>query len=152
MTVQSFIVLYNETFRYLRDKFGPEAVYELWSALSSEWCCHLNELVAEHGLSGMQLYWGGDSGTLAREKADFETRLTDDAFSLEMFECPSIAEIVNTGRIPMEREPSYCEHCLALYGPVAEKHGYKMDYTIDYLADGACSGRCRFIVRPAERP
>ena len=41
MTVHDFIVIYNETFKYIDEKFGVDAVKELWATISLQWCTHL---------------------------------------------------------------------------------------------------------------
>lgn len=142
MTVQKFILLYNDTFEYIRERWGAGAVRALWKELSEQWCNHLDELVGQKGLAGMEEYWGGDSGTLSREKAVYETRMEDGQFCLDMHECPSVGEIYHSGRVPMYGEITYCDHCLDLYGPIAEKYGYGMENVVEYLPDGQCSGRC----------
>lgn len=151
MTVQLFILLYNETFRYISEVYGPNALRGLWGEISDRWCCHLDELVAAKGLEGMKEYWGGDAGTLAREKAEYEVALRDGVFTVAMQECPSVGEIVQRGRRPLSGEVSYCDHCPALYGPVAQRHGFEMTFEIAHDDDGSCAGRCLMSAREKPR-
>lgn len=150
MTVQCFILLYNETFRYIADHYGEEALQGLWDEISSRWCCHLEELVAEKRLEGMQEYWGGNEGTLSREKAVYDTNLKDGVFALNMYNCPSVGELVQHGRVPLHGGLNYCDHCPALYVPVARRNGCDMTIEIEYNEDGTCAGRCK--LRAWEKP
>lgn len=142
MTIQDFILAYNEGFKYLRQRHGDDAVKALWQTISDTWCHHLKELVAAHGVDGMMMYWGGDTGTLQREKAAFDLKLEDGVFSGVMHACPSVGEIRNQGFEPMKGSLTYCDHCPALYGPVARKHGIDMTWDIEFSQDGGCTGRC----------
>jgi hypothetical protein len=142
MTVQDFIIAYNAGFKFIRERHGDDAVRALWQTISDEWCLHLRELVTEQGIDGLMAYWGGDSGTLQREKAAFELALKDGVFSGVMHECPSVAEIRHQGFEPMKGSLSYCDHCPALYAPVTAAHGIRMTWEIEYGPNGGCTGRC----------
>lgn len=143
MTVQEFIVIYNETFKYIEQKYGAEAVKDLWSALSNRWCTHLRDLISKKGLEGMMEYWGGNDGTLNREKAGFSVSLCDGVFQIQMDKCPSVGELKERGREIYHGELSYCDHCDALYPPIAREYGYEMNTDIDYNESGVCAGICR---------
>jgi hypothetical protein len=144
MTIKDFILAYNHTFSYLEEKFGIEAVKDLWQTISDKWCTHLRSLVEKKGLQGMLEYWGGDSGTLSREKAGYEVYIKDGVFHGVMYECPSVGEIVERGSRPHHGKVSYCDHCLALYGPIAEDNGFEMGWKIAYNEDGSCKGVCEW--------
>ena len=143
MTVHDFIVIYNDTFKYIEANYGVEAVKDLWATISSEWCTHLDSLVKEKGLEGMLEYWGGNDGTLGREKAECEITLTDGIFSVIMHKCPSVGELKERSRELYHGGLDYCSHCAALYAPIANKYGYDMFVDAEHDAEGFCIGRCK---------
>lgn len=145
MNLNDFIVIYNETFKYIDENYGVDAVKDLWTTISDSWCLHFRELIKTKGLEGMLEYWGGDQGTLGREKADFEVSLNDGVFKMDMIKCPSVAELRERKRMIYSGKLSYCDHCPALYPPIAEEYGFKMYMDIDYNIDGECAGSCRLV-------
>lgn len=145
MTVNDFIVIYNETFKYIEKNYGPEAVKDLWQELSTQWCTHLDDLVREKGLEGMLEYWGGNDGTLGREKAEYEITLKDGVLKGVMNRCPSVGELIERNRDVYHGELNYCNHCQALYGPIANKYGFEMEWDIDKDETGRCTGRCSWL-------
>lgn len=147
MTVHDFIVIYNETFKYIEDKYGVEAVKDLWKTISEEWCTHLDELIREKGLDGMLEYWGGEDGTLGREKAEYEIKLENGVLSGVMHECPSVKELRDRNRKIYRGKLAYCDHCPALYAPVAKKYGIEMFFDIEFDENGECVGRCSWGAR-----
>ena len=140
MRVSDFIVVYNETFKYIYQRKGKADLLALWQFISDYYCQPLSDLIENKGLLGMLEYWGGH---LEEEKADFEVRIENDIFCMDMHRCPSIATLKENNREMLSGELSYCHHCPHLYPPVAAKHGYKMVYTIEFDEDGNCSGRCK---------
>ena len=68
MTIRDYIAAYNKTFGYVEDKYGVDKLRSFFSTLSREYCTHLDEYIREEGVRGCLSYWGGDSGTLSREK------------------------------------------------------------------------------------
>jgi len=145
MTVHDFIVIYNETFKYIDGKYGTEAVRDLWSAISRRWCGHLRELVKTKGLEGMLEYWGGSDGTLGREKAEYEITLDNGAFKGTMHRCPSVGELKERGREIYHGGMTYCDHCPDLYSPIGREYGFNMSWDIDYDESGRCMGSCRWM-------
>lgn len=143
MTVHDFIVIYNETFKYIEAEYGAEAVKDLWATISEQWCTHLDALVREKGLEGMFEYWGGNDGTLGREKAECDVKLSDGVFSVTIQKCPSVGELVERGRVLYHGGLNYCSHCPALYVPIANKYGYEMFFDIEHDETGGCVGRCK---------
>jgi hypothetical protein len=145
MTVHDYIVIYYETFKYIEKEYGVDNVKELWSTISGQWCTHLRELIKSKGLEGMLQYWGGNKGTLGREKADFEVSLCDGIFKIDMTRCPSVWELRERKREIYKGKLNYCDHCPALYPPIARGYGFKMITEIDYDDNGECAGSCRLI-------
>ena len=78
MTIRDYIAAYNKTFGYVEQKYGTEALADLFAAISREYCAHLDECIREGGVEGCMKYWGGDGGTLSREKIDFRAWMEDD--------------------------------------------------------------------------
>ena len=150
MTVNDFIVVYNETFKYVEKNYGVDALKNLWGTISEQWCKHLDDLIRTKGLDGMLEYWGGTQGTLGREKADCEVSLNNGLFSIKMDECPSVGELWEKKRYIYNGELTYCDHCPALYHPIAEKYGYKMITEINHNEDGECAGSCRITAYKKE--
>ena len=137
MTIRDYIVAYNETFRYVEQKYGPDALKSLFAAISAQWCVHLDG-VGRGGLEGCMEYWGGDTGTLDREQAACRIALRDEVFTIEMNECPSVKELRERGREPHMGTLTYCGHCRALYEPVLNRHGLTFEVDIAYREDGNC--------------
>jgi hypothetical protein len=151
MTVYDFIVIYNETFKYIEDKYGAEAVLDLWKTISEEGgSTRLADLIREKGLEGMLEYWDGKNGTLKREKAKYEISLKDGVISGVMHECPSVKELRDRNRKIYRGKLTYCDHCPALYVPVAEKHGFEMSFDIEYDTNNECTGRCSWRAKKYE--
>ncbi|NJD02894.1 MAG: hypothetical protein FIA99_09960 [Ruminiclostridium sp.] len=142
MTVHDFIMIYNESFKYIENKYGTDALKDLWETISKQWCTHLRELVSEYGLEGMLKYWGGEDGTLGREKAEYEVSLKDGIFKGIMNVCPSVGELKERGRDIYHGKLTYCDHCTYLYVPIADENGYNMTWDIEYDMEGGCTGRC----------
>lgn len=145
MTVQDFIVIYNETFIYVEKEYGKEKVKDLWKTLSDEWCVHLKELAEEKGIEGAYEYWGGREGTLSREKADFSMKLENGEIRSRIKNCPSVGELRERNR---DIYTSYCEHCEALYSPVLEKFGLKYEKEFEICeSTNLPAGRCRAVIK-----
>lgn len=144
MTIRDYIVAYNETFRYVEERFGSAALKDMFSAISDQWCVHLDECVRRGGIGGCMEYWGGgeNGGTLGREKAACTISIKDGVFSIEMNECPSVKELRERGKEPYAGKTTYCDHCRALYAPVLGRYGLSFDVDIRYGEDGSCTGKC----------
>jgi hypothetical protein len=128
MTVQDFIVNYNQTFIYLHEKHGKSAVVDLWKMLSREFCVKLEKLVAEKGLKGYFEFFYGDEGTASREHVDGEARFNEqEGFYERVDRCPSVQSLIDRNK---KIYRYYCEHCYWLYAYSLEKHGfhYKEEY------------------------
>jgi len=145
--VHDFIVVYNDTFKYIDQIYGEEAVKDLWAAISERWCTHLSELIKTKGISGMLEYWGGGNGTLERENAGYKAELKNSVLKVEIANCPSVRELKERKREIYNSKLTYCDHCNALYPPIAKKYGYEMHIYIDYNEYGECEGRCMLVVR-----
>ena len=143
--MHDFIVIYNETFKYIDKKFGADAVKDLWATISLQWCTHLRELVETKGLEGMLEYWGGTDGTLGREKAQYNASLDNGIFKGTMFRCPSVGELHVRGREVYHGGLTYCDHCRFLYAPIARECGFEMSWNIDFDESGKCTGSCSWI-------
>ena len=127
-----FIWAYNELFKFLEGRYGKQAVVDLWVALSEEFLTNLDELVAEKGTRGMEEYW---THTLTEEGADYSMSSTEDSFSIEMHQCPSVG-LLQQG--PAVRYRDYCEHCAWLYPRILERYGFAARMEIVDAEKGVC--------------
>lgn len=128
-----FIWVYNELFRFLEERGGEPDVVRFWKGIAGEFLWNLRDYVARDGLRGMHRYW---SHTLGEEGGRYCMTLYEDAFVLDMHDCPSAKLIHESGRVTPY--PNYCEHCRWLYPPLLEAFGYDVDFTIIDAARGAC--------------
>lgn len=126
-----FIQVYNETFRFIREESGHNAVYAYWNRIADIILADLKELVREKGLKGCVDYW---SRVLTKEDAHFRITLND-KFTLEILRCPSL-------RLLEEPYDNYCGHCDVMYRKIFEELGYK--YNIEYGFGGGAD--CRITI------
>jgi len=135
-----FIWAYNELFKFLEERYGKQAVIDLWEALSDEFLTNLDELVAKKGTRGMEEYW---THTLTEEGADYTMTTSEDSFVIDMHRCPSVG-LLRQG--PSGRYKDYCEHCARLYPRILEQHGFtaRMEIT------DPDKGVCRLVVEKAK--
>jgi len=127
MTVQDFIVNYSETFQYLHDRFGKEAVVDLWRELGAA-NGKLAQMVREKGLPGYLEYFYGDQGTCCREHLVGGASIDENGLYVERVACcPSVSELEARGKRPYRY---YCEHCYWLYNRALEDNGF--NYDVDY--------------------
>jgi hypothetical protein len=142
MTVQDFIVNYNQTFIYLHEKYGKSYVVELWKTLSREFGYNLEKVVADKGLKGYFEFFYGDDGTAARELVIGEARYDEKSgFYERIDQCPSIQSLVDQGKRIYRY---YCEHCYWLYAYSLEKHGYHYEATYWLQKEGNPINYCLF--------
>ncbi len=134
-----FIPAYSEGFKFLEAIGGREEVDKFWSELSELYLTDsLLKLMQEKGLEGCFDYW---SHSLNEEAADFTITLDNDKkeFRIDMHKCPSKGMLLDLKHmIPYH---SYCDHCEALYRPIAEKAGYEYRSEVD--GDNAA---CKLII------
>lgn len=124
-----FIPAYSEGFKFLESMGGRAEVEKFWAVLSDMYLKgSLEKLIAEDGLNGCFTYW---SHSLNEEAADFTMELDEEKgeFRIDMHKCPSKGMLMQLKH--MAPYHSYCDHCPALYKPVAEKYGFKYDTGID---------------------
>ena len=147
-SAQDQVVIYNETFRYVYDKLGYDALKDLWAKMSKEWCYHLDKLTAQKGLEGAWEYWcKGEDGMLEKEEADYTVTLKDNVYTLTMHRCPSMGgEIIDRG---YEIFPKYCEHCPSLYAPVLKKNGLASKWYAEFdLQTMLPTSKCSVVITP----
>ncbi len=135
-----FIPAYSEGFKFLEQMGGRKEVEKFWGELSEIYLKDsLLKLMMEKGLDGCYEYW---SHALNEEAADFTMTLDKDKgeFRIDMDRCPSKGKLLELKH--MTPYHSYCDHCEALYKPVAEKAGFK--YKSDVDCDNA---RCSLVIK-----
>lgn len=148
MTVQEFIVNYNETFQYLHDRFGKADVVALWDFLADT-NVELYEKVKEGGLEGYLDYFYGEAGLSAREDVMGGVGIgPDGAYRERIVDCPSVSEMEERGKRPYRY---YCEHCYWLYRKALEENGFTYDayYELQPKDAGYCKD-CHFCAKKKE--
>ena len=131
-----FIPAYSEGFKFIEQMGGREELEKFWSELSTIYLKDsLEKLMKEEGLAGCFTYWGH---SLNEEAADFTMVLDEKKgeFKIDLHKCPSKSMLLNLKH--MDPYHSYCDHCTALYKPVAEKMGFKYSSEID-CDNASCS-------------
>ncbi len=120
---QDFCGHYDWTFEYIRRTFGDEALRAYWAeAIAFDSQQHAFALMRDEGFDGMDAYWGH---TLTAEEAGYAITRTDDAFRIDMHDCPSKGYLIDHG---LEAHLDYCAHCMGWIGPVAERAGFSVDH------------------------
>ena len=148
MTVQDFIVNYNETFKFIHERHGKSAVIDLWSYLG-ETGIELCEAVREKGLEGYYEFFYGEAGTCSREDLEGGAYIDGDGVFHEIVDgCPSVAELEERGKRPYRY---YCEHCYWLYRKSLEENGYTYDafYELQPRDEGYVK-KCSFCSKKRE--
>jgi len=148
-SAQDQVIIYNETFRYVYDKFGYDALKDLWAKMSREWCVDLDRLTAEKGLDGVREYWCGQTGTLTLEEADYGVAREGNTLYFHMDRCPSLGgELIDRG---YKIFPKYCEHCNHLYPPIMKKYGIDCKWHVEFDIDTMLpTSKCRWFVTKLE--
>lgn len=148
LTVQDFIVIYNETFIYLHKTYGKSEVVKLWQKLSQEFTYKLQKLVEQKGLKGIYEFFYGDEGTAGREHVIGDRYCNEHEFFERVRNCPSVSELINRKR---DVYRYYCEHCYWLYAYAIEKYGYKYDIIYNLQEKGKESKSCYDMALPHDR-
>lgn len=120
-----FILAYNQTFKFIDENLGSEAVRKYWLRIADIILADLKEAVEKDGLKGCVDYW---TKTLTAEKAAFQILHDKNVFVLEVLRCPSLALLDDPYK-------NYCNHCDVMYRKIFEGLGYK--YNIE-LSGGKC--------------
>ena len=135
-----FIPAYSEGFKFIENLGGRKELEKFWSELSDLYLTDsLQRLMQEKGLAGAFDYW---SHSLNEEAADFTMILDEDKgeFSIDLHKCPSKGMLLELKY--MTPYHSYCDHCPALYKPIAEGLGYT--YTSEIDCDNAS---CKITIK-----
>ena len=140
LSCTEFIPAYNELFRFLHARGGPEAVEIYWRKLCEDYASEMQGKIKEKGLAGCFDHW---AGVLQEEAADFRMTLDEEneVFTLEIRSCPSMARLLSEKHI--EPYEFYCQHCAALYRPRIEPLGYNVEIDMSKCHEA----RCRFVIR-----
>lgn len=126
---QDFCGHYEWTFEYIRRTWGQPELEAYWrEAIAFDSQRHAAQLFSEHGLEGMERYWGH---TLEMEEAGYVLTRTDDMVRIDMHACPSKGYLIEHG---LEQHEDYCAHCMGWIGPVAERAGFSVDHEHNHQA------------------
>lgn len=132
ISANELILVYNELFKEIEERFGWEKVQDLWEYFRNEYCKVLEDYVKDKGLKGMFEYW---SMVFEEEGGLYCLTLSDDEFILDVHYCPSVGKLINT---KVDLYDKYCQHCPALYNPVIRKYGYDIDWYLINPKRGEC--------------
>lgn len=139
--VQDFCGHYDWTFEYIRRTYGEAALEKYWAeAIAFDSQAHAFDLIRDKGFDGMDEYWGH---TLTQEEAGYAITRTEDAFRIDMHECPSKGFLIRNG---LEAHPDYCSHCMGWIAPVAQRAGFTIDHAHNHR------GQCWWELYRPETP
>ena len=146
MTVQDFIVNYNETFRFIHERHGKAAVIALWEYLG-DGGVELCEKVRERGLEGYYEHFYGEDGTCTREDVEGGAYIKDGVFYELVDACPSVGELEERGKRPYKY---YCEHCYWLYHKSLEENGFSYEAEYSLQPEDGYIKTCSFTAKKRE--
>lgn len=118
-----FVLFYNEVFKYLASK-GDQELEKYYDRVSKNQEYHCLELFREQGLKGMYEYW---EHIRIEENCVMQNHLTDDCYSFEFFECPSLSKNLDNDA---GCSPVYCKHCPGWILPIMTKAGFFAVYNL----------------------
>ena len=132
ISANEIILIYNEIFKELEERFSFEKVLDLWGYFRNEYCMVLEEYVKNEGLKGMFEYW---SQVFEEEGGLYNLTLSDNEFILDVHYCPSVGKLINT---KVDLYDKYCQHCPTLYNPIIKKYGYEIEWYLINPKKGEC--------------
>jgi len=134
--VYDFCGHYDWTFEWLRRQGSETLLRQYWDeAIRGDSQRHAAELIQEQGFAGMATYWGH---TLEHEGAGYHTTATEDAFRIDMHDCPSKGFLIRNG---LGAYHDYCDHCMGWIGPMLKQAGFSLDHEHNHC------GRCWWEIR-----
>lgn len=121
--VYDFCGHYDWTFEWLREQGGADLVKAYWQeAISRDSQRHATALIAARGFDGMKEYW---VPTLDHEAAGYIITAKENAFRVDMHDCPSKGFLLRNGLVHFA---DYCDHCLGWIGPMMSRAGFVVDH------------------------
>lgn len=131
MAAGDFYFAINATFRFIRTRYGDDALIAYWRAMGRDYYAGLSKRFQQGGLGAAAAYW---QDFFDREPGgDVTVSRGEGAVSIEVHDCPAIRWLRRHGRDIM---PLYCEHCRHVSGAIADAAG------LDFELDGG-GGSCR---------
>lgn len=126
-----FVLFYNEVFRYIASR-GKEELEKYYGRVSKNQEYHCLELFQRDGLKGMYEYW---EHIRVEENCVMQNHLTEDCYSFEFFECPSLSKNLDNdaGCCPV-----YCQHCPGWILPIMTKAGVFAVYNLISPTEPRC--------------
>ena len=114
-----FYFAINATFRFIRTKFGENALRKYWIDLGREYLAPVSERWKVGGLDAVQAYWRVFFE--AEPSADVEVKRENDRVVLEVRICPAIRHLRAGARAI---DPGFCQHCYFVSESAAHKAGF----------------------------
>lgn len=114
-----FYFAINATFRFIRQKLGPDALRDYWSDLGRAYLAPVSRLWKEGGLPALATYW---RDFFAAEPGSEVTVVeAEDAVVLEVSVCPAIHHL-RSGKRAID--PGFCQHCYFVSEAAARSAGF----------------------------
>lgn len=145
--IYDFCGHYEWTFAWLEKEGGHALVRQYWDeAIHQDSQRHAVDLIVGRGIEGMKDYWGH---TLSEEGGDWKCTATDDAYRIDMHQCPSKGFLLAN---QLEQYRDYCDHCMGWIGPLMKKAGFVIHHEHNHR--GQCWWEMRKTAdpRPASAP
>ena len=96
----------NATFRFIRDRLGPDGLHRFWHDLGNDYFQPVSRLWQDGGLPAVARYWRDFFA--AEPGSEVKIQPSGEVVELEVTRCPAIAHLRTGGR---EIVPEYCQHC-----------------------------------------
>jgi len=139
--VYDFCGHYEWTFAWLQRQGGAELLKQYWDeAIHRDAQSHAAELILQKGIAGMQEYWGH---SLSQEGGSHYTTAAENAFRIDIHDCPSKGFLLRNG---LEQHEDYCDHCIGWIGPMLKRAAFVIDHQHNHC------GQCWWEFRRASDP
>lgn len=140
MAAGDFYFAINATFRFIHERFGPDALIAYWRSLGREYYAPLGARFRSGGLPAVADYW---ADFFAHEPGG-QVAVTrgETAVMLDVQCCPALAWLREHGREPA---PNFCGHCRHINDQLAEAAG------MTFRLEGG-GGQCRQTFSALEEP
>src|SRR4051812_28330701 len=136
---QDFCGYYDWTFAFVRQRFGEEALHELWAeAIGGESQSHYSLAGARDGLRGLYDTW---TKTGEEENCDWTFTLDEarNVLRWDMRRCPSKGLLINED---LAADEDYCDHCMGWMIPLLSQIGVEVA-AHEHNHFGQCWGEMR---------
>lgn len=127
------VLVYNEFFSFLEEKFGRRAVEEYWCYVADTIFREPRRIIEKEGLDGVYRYL---RDTWKEEGDTFEIYRDGSSVTVDVKSCSSIGTL--NGARHVRRYHDYCGHCLIMYRRLFSSLGYDFEMEQIDPARGMC--------------